>query len=341
MSELRHDPIVDRWVIIAAERAKRPSDFVVPKAKEWNDVCPFCEGNEEQTPPEIYAIRKKMSKKDKPGWNIRVVPSLFPILLVDGNLDRRGEGVYDIMNGVGAHEIIVETPQHIKSLAELEEDQISAVLNTYIGRVNDLKKDPRLKYVMIFKNYGYMAGASPILHSRSQIIATPSTPKRIKEELTGSKNYFYYRNRCVFCDMLRFELQNEKRIILDIDGFVVLAPYASRFPFEMWLMPKSHSCDFPSMEKEKMQDLAKILKLALKKLQIGVNNPPYNMVIHTAPFRKTEKAGYWTTIEEDYHWHIEIMPRLTGVAGFEWGTGAYINTMSPEDAAKYLREVKV
>ena len=153
-------------------------------------------------------------------------------------------------------------------------------------------------------------------------------------------NYFYYRNRCIYCDILRFELQSGKRIILEMDDFVVFAPYASRFPFEMWIVPKFHSCDFANIDKKKLKELAKAFKAALKKLKNGVNDSPYNLIIHTAPFRRTGKAGYWTTIEEDYHWHIEVMPRLTGVAGFEWGTGAYINTMSPEDAAKHLREVR-
>jgi UDPglucose--hexose-1-phosphate uridylyltransferase len=237
--------------------------------------------------------------------------------------------------------VIIETPQHIKSIADLDEDQIGKVINAHIIRMNDLKKDPRLKYALVFKNYGYQAGSSVIPHSRSQLIATPVTPKRIKEELAGAMNYFYYRNRCIFCDLLRFELKDEKRIVLDMNGFVALAPYASRFPFEIWIMPKSHSCDFPDMDAENIRHLASVFKAVFMKLKKGVNDPPFNLVVHTAPFRKTKKGGYWTTIEEDYHWHIEIIPRLSGVAGFEWGTGAYINTMPPEDAAQYLREVKI
>jgi len=332
---------VNRWVIVASERSKRPNDFIKPEVKEWDILCPFCEGNENQTPPEIYAARSQGSGANKPGWDLRVVPSLYPILLIDGQLDRRGDGVYDIMNGVGAHEIVIETPKHVKSMADLEVADILRVLKTYVLRVNDLKNDPRLKYVLIFKNYGYMAGASRILHSRSQLIATPVTPKRIKEELAGAKDYFYRRNRCVFCDILRFELEDGKRIIHDTGGFVALSPYASRFPFEILIIPKKHSCDFPNTDEAKLEELSKALKIVLSKLKNGVNDPPYNMVIHTAPFRRTKKAGYWTTVEEDYHWHIEIMPRLTGVAGFEWGTGAYINTVTPEDATEYLKKAKV
>jgi UDPglucose--hexose-1-phosphate uridylyltransferase len=192
----------------------------------------------------------------------------------------------------------------------------------------------------VFKNYGWAAGAGRLKHARSQLIATPVNPKRVKEELAGSRNYYDYHERCIFCDMLKQELATKSRVILDIDGFVAVAPFASRFPFETWILPKKHSSDFTSMDQNSRQMLAKVLKMTLSKLKKGLNDPPYNYVIHTAPFKR-EKLGYWKSIDSDYHWHIEIMPRLTRVAGFEWGTGFYICPLPPENAAEFLRGVEV
>lgn len=340
MPELRKDPVIGRWVIVATERAKRPDQFSVPSEQVKEKPCPFDEGNESQTPPEIYAVRPGNSERNGPGWQIRVVPSKSPILRIEGGLDRRGKGLYDMMNGIGAHEIIIETNEHVANMADLSEERIAQVLKCYIDRILDLENDKRLKYVLVFKNYGWSAGGSSIRHTRSQLIATPVNPKRVKEELIGARQYHDYHERCVFCDIIRQEMDQKDRLILDIDGFIAIVPFASRFPFEMWILPKNHSCDFVSLDEYGRKGLAKIMKLALQKLKIGLNDPPYNYIIHTAPFRR-QKAGYWKTIEEDYHWHIEITPRLTRVAGFEWGTGFYICPVTPEAAAKYLREISV
>ena len=340
MPELRKDPVIGRWVIIATERAKRPDQFSASHEEPAEGECPFCQGNEKQTPPEIFAIRHSSSQRNQRGWQVRVVSSIKPMLRIEGDLERRGRGVYDMMNGVGAHEVVIETPQHINNLADLPLEQIDNVLGVYINRVIDLGKDKRFKYVLIFKNYGWAAGGGRIKHSRSQFIATPVTPKRVKEELVGAKRYFDYHERCIFCDLIKQELENKERLIIDIDGFIAIAPFASRFPFEVWILPKKHSCDFVSLTDSHRRDLAKTLKIVLQKLKIGLNDPPFNYIIHAAPFRRP-KSGYWRTIDEDYHWHIEIMPRLTRVAGFEWGTGFYICPLPPENAAEYLREVKV
>jgi len=340
MPELRKDPIIGRWVIIATERARRPDQFAGAQEEPVEKSCPFCEGQESQTPPEIYALRPKNTAKNSPGWDLRVVPSIAPFLMIEGDLDRRGKGMYDLMNGIGAHEIIVETDQHIANLCDLSDNQITKVITCYIDRINDLEKDQRFKYVMVFKNYGWAAGAGRLKHTRSQLIATPINPKRVKEELVGARNYYDYHERCVFCDMIKQELETKSRVILDIDGFVAIAPFASRFPFETWILPKKHSSDFTSMNLDSRAMLAKILKLTLAKLKKGLNDPPYNYVIHTAPFKR-EKLGYWKSIDNDYHWHIEIMPRLTRVAGFEWGTGFYICPLPPENAAEFLRGVEV
>lgn len=340
MPELRKDPVIGRWVIIATERAKRPQDFKIEKGQPFKDACPFCQGNEALTPPEIFAVRRSQSKPDQPGWEVRVVSSIAPVLQREGELGRRGKGMYDLMNGIGVHEVIIETPEHIANIADLEEGHIVKVIDCYIERFSQLEKDKRLKYVLIFKNYGRTAGAGPIRHSRSQLIATPVNPKRVKEELVGAKKYFEYKERCVFCDIIRQELQSKERVIIEIDGVVAISPFASRFPFEIWILPKEHSCDFFTIKPELRRDLAGIIKRVMLKLKIALDDPPYNYILHTAPFRRP-KEDYWKTIDEDYHWHIEIMPRLTRVAGFEWGTGFYLNPTTPEEATRILREARI
>jgi len=341
MPELRKDPIVGRWVIIATERARRPDQFITePVEAGAEKPCPFCEGMESHTPKEIYALRSRNSSPDSPGWDLRVVPSLAPFLRIEGDLDRRGKGLYDLMNGVGAHEIVIESNKHVSSMADLSEEQIAKVISCYITRIQDLERDERFKYVLVFKNYGWAAGGGRVKHSRSQLIATPVNPKRVKEELVGARQYYDAHERCIFCDLIRQEREMKDRVILEVDGFIAIVPFAARFPFEIWILPKKHACDFVQLSENERAAMAKILKAVLKKLKVGLNDPPYNYIIHTAPFRRS-KAGYWRTIADDYHWHIEITPRLTRVAGFEWGTGFYICPVTPEAAAKFLREVVI
>jgi len=341
MPELRKDPIIGRWVIIATERAKRPDQFTAQtQAGPAEKPCPFCEGKESETPQEIYSVRQNNSAPNKPGWQLRVVPSHAPFLRIEGDLERRGRGLYDLMNGIGAHEIVIESNQHIGNMADLSEEQISRIMTCYIDRIKDLERDERFKYVLVFKNYGWTAGGGRMQHSRSQLIATPVNLKRVKEELVGARAYYQYHERCVFCDLVKQELEFKERVITDIDGFIAVSPFAARFPFEVWILPKKHSCDFTSLDISMRLDLGRILKKVLLKLKKGLNDPPYNYVLHTAPFRRA-KIGYWKSIDYDYHWHIEIIPRLTRVAGFEWGTGFYICPLPPEDAAKFLREVEV
>lgn len=335
MPELRKDPVIGRWVIIATERAKRPSDFSQIEAEPTvnSHKCPFCGGNEDMTPPEILCMREPNSQPNSSGWWTRTVPNRFPALRIEGELDRQGEGIYDMMNGVGAHEVIIETPEHHKSLADLEPYYIEKVLLSYRERMLDLKKDSRFKYILIFRNHRSSAGAS-LDHPHSQLIATPIVPKRVKEELSGSLKYFNFKDRCVFCDMVHQEIKDKKRLVIENEHFLTFTPYASRFPYEICIIPKKHSPCYESITKEMIPSLAQILKASLLKLKNLLNDPPYNYIIHTTPFSLSPDL-------KDYHWHIEIIPRITHVAGFEWGTGFYINTVIPEDAARDLREVKV
>ncbi len=342
MPELRKDPLVGRWVIISTERAKRPDEFPSGgAARDGSQTdCPFCERNEARTPPEITALRPAGAPPNGPGWRVRVVPSISPLLRIEGKLELRARGLYDVATGIGAHEIVVETPEHIPSMAELSQEQIALVLDAYIQRMKDLEKDPRFKYVLLFKNYGLEAGGGTYRHSLSQLIALPVNPIRLKDELQGARQFFDMKERCIFCDILRQELDTQQRIAAETAHFVALAPFASRFPFELWILPKEHSADFVHLSPEGRVDLARILKLTLSKLSRVLKDPPYNYILHTAPFRRPH-TGYWRTIEQDFHWHLEVMPRLTRVAGFEWGTGFYINPTSPEEAARFLKEAEV
>jgi UDPglucose--hexose-1-phosphate uridylyltransferase len=333
MPELRKDPIVGRWVIIAEERAKRP---LAPRSElaviGEGGICPFCEGNEVHTPIEILAYRDRASPTNGPGWRVRVVPNKFPALQIEGDLDLRGEGIYDKMKGVGAHEVIIECPHHEMNMAQLPEENIREVLWVYRDRLVDLKKDPRLVYGMVFKNVGGAAGAS-LEHSHSQLIVTPIVPITVEEEMAGAEEFFSYRGRCIFCDMVHQELASEKRIILDTPHFLAFAPFASRFPFETWIVPKTHNSHYENIRKPEVDDLGGVLKTVLRKLETALDRPAYNYVIHTSPFD--------VPTLRHYHWHLEIIPRTTRIAGFEWGTGFYINPVAPEKAAAYLRDTDI
>jgi UDPglucose--hexose-1-phosphate uridylyltransferase len=331
MPELRKDPIHGRWVIISTERSRRPSDFTPEERKPIGGFCPLCEGNEDRTPPEIIAYRENGTPPNSPGWTLRVVPNKFPALRIEGDLNREGDGIYDKMNGIGAHEVVIETPRHAETLATMPLKGVEYVLLAYRDRMIDLRNDQRLRYILVFKNHGVSAGAS-LEHSHSQLIALPIVPRRVAEEMDGAKKYFNYKDRCVFCDIIRQELQQKSRLIVENKSFLSIAPFASRFPFETWILPKTHYPGFDHMESPLYEQAAQILSDTLKRMNRVLDDPPYNYVIHTSSFSGPES--------EHYHWHFEIMPKLTKVAGFEWGTGFYINPTPPEEAAEYMREVK-
>ncbi|MBI2817079.1 MAG: galactose-1-phosphate uridylyltransferase [Acidobacteria bacterium] len=329
MPELRKDPITGRWVIISTDRSKRPSDFSREPERKMTSVCPFCPGNEEKTPPEILAYRVNGTGPNKPGWNVRVVPNKFPALGIEGAMDKRGEGLFDRMNGIGAHEVIIETPEHREKMAEYTEKRLEDVLWAFRDRMLDLKKDRRFRYILIFKNQGEAAGAS-LEHPHSQLIALPIVPKRVQEEVDGSKQYFNMKERCIYCDIIQQETDSKVRIVDKNDGFVTLEPYAPRFPFETWVLPLTHESAFENAPSHLYENLAMAMKNLLTRVDKVLDTPPYNFVIHTSPLNEASN--------DYYHWHLEMMPKLTKVAGFEWGTGFYINPTPPEEAAHFLRE---
>src|ERR1035441_3280778 len=266
LPELRKDPITGRWVIIATDRAKRPTDFIrQPVPPAGGGVCPFDYGNEHKTPPEILAYRNS-GGRDQPGWRVRVVPNKFPVLGIEGELNRQGEGMYDKMNGIGAHEVIIETPEHSTNLGEMPERQIEEVLWAFKERVNDLKKDQRFRYILLFKNHGEAAGAS-LEHPHSQLIALPVIPKRVMEEVEASKQFYDLKERCVFCDIIREESTAGVRLVMETDRFMVLEPYAPRFPFETWILPKRHQSHFEDSDVATFQNLAWVLRSTMRKIE--------------------------------------------------------------------------
>lgn len=337
MPELRKDPIVGRWVIISTDRAKRPTDFAREKPVLKGGFCPFCYGNESKTPPEVLAFRPNKNggpppAKDSPGWTVRAVPNKFPALGIEGSLNRQAEGMFDKMSGIGAHEVVIETPEHTATLAQLPERRIEDVLWAFRDRILDLRQDRRFKYILIFKNHGESAGAS-LEHSHSQLIALPILPKQVVEELEGAKQYYIFKERCVFCDIIRQETESGIRVVAENQEFLTVAPFAPRFPFETWVLPKRHESSFENSSTGMYENLARALKTLLTKADVVLDNPSYNLVLHTSPLQDPQN--------DHYHWHMEFMPKLTKTAGFEWGTGFYINPTPPEEAAKFLREANV
>lgn len=281
------------------------------------------------TPPEILGFRQGGQPND-PNWTLRVVPNKFPALRIEGELGKAADGIYDRMHGIGAHEVVIESERHDVDLFDLPEKRFEDVLWAYRDRLVDLKNDHRFKSVIIFKNHGAAAGAS-LTHSHSQLIALPVIPKRVMEEMNGCKEYYRFRDRCLFCDIVVQEMDQKVRIVEETGEFLAFAPYAPRFPFETWIVPKRHQCAYEMIEGDQAKALAAVFRRTLRRLNLALENPPFNFIVHSAPF--LERAV------DFFHWHIEIMPKLTKVAGFEWGSGFYINPTPPEESAKYLREL--
>lgn len=332
---MRKDVLSGRWVIMSEETAVQPSDFSFKKFARKTSFCPFCETNEASTPPEVFALRKPDSAANRPGWSVRVVPNVAPRLRIEGELGRRAAGMHDLMNGVGAHEILVETPHHDRSLHELEISEISDVIRAYTARIVDLERDKRIRYVLVFKNHGEQAGAHTVSHSISQLMGLSVTPRTVKTKLMVARDYFASKERCIYCDVLRQELKERKRVVAENDDFLGFAPFASRFPFEMAIFPKSHNSAFSRITPGQTENLSRILKDVLQKLDRTLGGAPYNLSLQDRPFLRP-RMGYWKTIEDDFHWHLELLPQIERITGFEWASGFFYNPIPPEVAARYL-----
>jgi UDPglucose--hexose-1-phosphate uridylyltransferase len=336
MPEIRQDPTTKEWVIIATERGKRPHDFIRRGDKEelppFVASCPFCPGNESQTPPEVLAYTES-NKASESNWLVRVTPNKYPALVRGVKMKREEESrFFRKMDGIGAHEVIIESPYHNRPIPLMNQKEVEDILRAYRERYNALKKDPMIKLIIIFKNHGESAGTS-LLHPHSQLVATPVVPMHVRKKYEVATAYFDDTGRCIYCDICEDELTAEKRIVLKTDKFVVFHPFASRSAFETWIAPRRHLSSFGNIPTEDIPDLASMLQISLLKIYKSLNNPDFNFVIHTAPVDDESKSYYL--------WHIQIIPRLTTVAGFEIGSGIFINTSLPEETAEFIRNVKI
>jgi UDPglucose--hexose-1-phosphate uridylyltransferase len=330
--ELRRDPVVGRWVIIAPERAERPHALVrcLPDRDDPDD-CPFCPGHEAMTPPELLVRREPGTAPNGPGWTLRVVPNRFPALRTEERMSRAGNGLYDSMAGVGAHEVIIETSEHARELPQQPSERMEEVLRAAQERMVDLSRDLRLRSALFFKNSGAASGAS-LGHPHSQIVALPMVPVELQQELQGAQRHYQEKERCIFCDIVAQEARERSRVVLETDGYVALTPWASRGPFELWVLPREHRSIFEQSTAPQLRALAEALRLSLRKLDLALEKPAYNLYLHTLPLR--EPASDW------YHWHFEVRPVLALAAGFEWGSGIFINPTPPEEAAAFLRQTE-
>jgi UDPglucose--hexose-1-phosphate uridylyltransferase len=269
-------------------------------------------------------------------WLLRVIPNRQPVLRTELALEREGIGMFDRITGVGAHEIIIEGPDHGLILHEYPVPQIKRMLAAWRERGNDLRKDSRLRYISVFRNQGRRAGAR-LSHPHSQLIATPLIPSGIRGELAGAREYYEYKERCVFCDLIDQEREEKARIVSQNRGFLAFCPFASRHPFEVWILPRLHRHDFGAATEEQLDDLAEIFKETAAALAISLQEPDMNVILKTAPY-PVRRRDKWTTLEEDYHWRLEMIPRICRASGYEWATGMFVNPTPPEEAAAYLRE---
>lgn len=343
MNELRKDPLLNRWVAVLND--SKHLDFYVSKepcqAQNNNEIvetCVLCRGREKETPHEIFAYRENEDKTaNAANWDTRVIPQLDYVFQIEGDLGRKGFGMYDKMNSIGANEIIIESPYHSQTPEDIGPKQMSLVLKTYKNRLIELERDPRLRYTFIFKDSGKYRDYQG--HPHSNVLSPPVIPKGIKDELDGAKNYYYYKERCIFCDIILEELNFSKRLIMESGDFVSFIPYAPKNPFEIWIIPKRHDCAYQNITDSEIDDLSMIFTTILKKIRKALQGSSFYYVFHNAPNRMPRK-DYWHTIGDDFHWHIEIIPNVQKMSCFEAQTEFYVLYTSPEDAAKIIKEVR-
>jgi UDPglucose--hexose-1-phosphate uridylyltransferase len=330
MPEVRKDPILDRWVIIAAERARRPRANLRQVYMPESGVCPFCAGNESMTPPPVLVLSGAGASIDGAPWSVRVVPNKYPALIQYGDTGLRSIGLYESMNAIGVHEVVIETPKHVTDLTTLSETDLEHILRAYRERCLQLRSDGRWQYALIYKNHGSDAGAT-LSHSHSQITALPMVPKEPLEEFTAAKKHYASAGRCIYCEITKSERAHGARIVIENNDFVVFCPFASRVAGETWIVPKRHASSFAFAAEADLRPLAQALGDFLKRLAARFHGPALNYFVHTDPLQEPENSYY--------HWHLEILPKLQYVAGFEWGSGVYMNSLAPEEAARLLREI--
>jgi UDPglucose--hexose-1-phosphate uridylyltransferase len=327
-SHLRKDPVTQRWVVISPDRNGVPRpELPTPPPRLPAEACPFCPGSESKAGSEIYVEREPGTVRDGRGWWVRVIPDKYPILHIEGGLGKSAEGMYDSMNAIGAHEILIETPEHDRHWADLEGLQLERVLRACQQRCLDLRNDGRFRHVIWMKNHGLPT--SLVHHPHSHIVASPFIPRAIEEELKGFGDYVRWKERCVLCDMVRQERASGRRIVLQEGGILVFEPFAPRFPYESWIVPVEHGHDFGAGRPPGLRDLVGGIQGALSRIRRLMRDPPYTLVLHTSPLGEFSR--------DEYHWHLELVPRPPQALGLEWETGIYVNPVPPELAAERLR----
>lgn len=329
MSEVRQNLATKEWVIIASERARRPQEFVEPgrlmcgEGPTWDANCPFCPGNEEA---DLEVARFPGNAP----WQVRIVGNRYPALTHTVMLEREYSGLVRRISGVGYHEVIVESPVHNTCAALESGASLTCVFQAFIDRAWAVQSDSRIEYILFFKNHGRQAGAS-LRHPHAQMMALPMVPSEVRVRADTARTHFDEVGRCAYCEMLEQERADGRRIVLESEHFVAFSPYAAFSPFHLWVVPKTHAASFLHATPEEVADLGELMRAVLRKLYVGLNNPDYNYVIRSAPVRDLG-APY-------LHWCIEIVPRISQTAGFEIGSGIYINPSLPEECAKFLRNV--
>ncbi|HXD85013.1 MAG TPA: galactose-1-phosphate uridylyltransferase [Urbifossiella sp.] len=328
--EFRRDPVSGWWVIVAPERSLRPLSLEGSsprhRAETDRETCPFCQGREASTPGETFAIREAGIAPNAPGWQLRVVPNMFPAVR-PAAANASGEGLFQALSATGRHEVVIEAAEHIVNPVLLSDDQFRDIFIAYRERLLAHAADPALQSVSIFKNVGAEAGAS-LGHCHSQIIALPLVPEQIGRELRGSSNYLHGTGRCVFCDLVKAELAAGVRVVAETPGFAAIAAYAGRFNHETWVLPKQHASRFETLSDSQAAELAELMKRLLRAFDRVLGEPAYNWYLHAAPLRSAEMPHY--------HWHLELIPRTARPAGFEWGSGCFLTSVSAETAAAQL-----
>ncbi|HEU5393908.1 MAG TPA: HIT domain-containing protein [Candidatus Methylomirabilis sp.] len=325
MIEMRQDPTTRTWILVGRTGGD-------PGGKESPDGCPFCPGHEAETPPAVAVI---------PGpdgaWRVRAFPDKMPVFQVEGDLGREGEGMYDRMRNVGAHEVVVETPLHATSLASLPAEDIARALQMFRLRIQDLKKDVRFRYIQVFKNQGMLAG-SFIEHVHSHLVATPVIPRRLESELRWCKQHYDLKERCLYCDIVRQEVEAGTRLVERSPEFVAFCPFAPRFAYEVWVFPVTHGHRFEGLDDPALAGLARVLRAVLRRVERKTSD--YHLVLHTAPNEKSPPVWglAWETLPFDFHWHIEVLPRQAEVTRLHREEEFYVNPIPPEEAARQLRD---
>lgn len=329
MSQFRKDPITGRWVIIASERSQRPRQLGPSNQRADAEPCPFCPGNETMTPPELWAARSAGSAADRPGWTVRVVPNKYPALAPGNGRNHVADTLYQSRAGIGAHEVIIESPNHDVSWAQLDESQCAEIGRAYLTRLRALGRDRRWRYALLYKNQGDSAGAT-LEHVHSQLIAMPTMPQAARQELKRAREYYQASGRCLYCAVIARELERRERVIFEHDRFIACCPFAPRFAYEAWLLPKTHMAAFIDSSEDVIESFSRALREILTRLKVALGDPPFNFYLHSLPLDHGAAPCY--------HWQLRILPQLARAAGFEWASGAHINPVAPEAAAATLRD---